>query len=28
MDVGNYALELFSEWPEAWKQRWLYLEKW
>ena len=28
MDVDNYALELFSEWPEAWKQRWLYLEKW
>ena len=28
MDVDNYALELFSEWPEGWKRRWLYLEEW
>jgi hypothetical protein len=28
MDVDNYVLELFSEWPEAWKRRWLYLEEW
>ena len=28
MDVDNYALELFSEWPEAWKRRWLHREQW
>ena len=28
MDVDSYALELFSEWPEEWKRRWLYREEW
>jgi len=28
MKLDNYALELFAEWPEAWKRRWLYLEEW
>jgi hypothetical protein len=28
MKVDDYALNLFAEWPEAWKRRWLYLEKW
>lgn len=28
MEVDHYILELFSEWPEEWKQRWLFLEKW
>jgi hypothetical protein len=28
MKVDDYALKLFAEWPEAWKRRWLYLEKW
>ena len=25
---GNYELNLFSEWSEAWQRRWLYREKW
>ena len=28
MEVDDYALELFAEWPEVWKRRWLYLEEW
>jgi len=28
MSVDDYALNLFSEWPEAWKKRWLHLEEW
>ena len=27
-EVDDYVLELFAEWPEAWKRRWLYLEEW
>jgi len=28
MDIDNYVLNLFEEWSELWKRRWLYLEKW
>ncbi|MEC8548680.1 MAG: hypothetical protein VXY31_05125 [Candidatus Thermoplasmatota archaeon] len=27
-EVDDYILELFEEWPDVWKKRWLYLEKW
>ncbi len=27
-EVDDYVLELFAEWPEVWKRRWLYLEEW
>ncbi len=27
-EVDDYVLELFAEWPEAWRRRWLYLEEW
>ena len=28
MDIDDYALKLFADWPEVWKRRWLYREEW
>ena len=28
VEPGEYELELFADWSEAWRRRWLYGEKW